>query len=102
MRGFKEGNIVRAVDGSGVMGLDEDGNLNDKISGTAIVERDFEVVATKCELPIRVCRSLDAAGYAKNDLILRALDNNQVIFITSNQVKMKHRCNPCPTCGHKF
>jgi hypothetical protein len=102
MRGFKVGDIVAAYDGSGVMGLDEEGKLNNQIHGTCIFGRDFEVIAANCELPIRVCVGLDLDGYAKNDLILRALDNNQVIFITSNQVKLKHRCNSCPSCGQEL
>jgi hypothetical protein len=102
MTNFKAGDIVKPVDGSGVMGMSSSGHLDNTVHGIHINTREFEVIAAECELPIKVCSGLSLSHYGKNDLILRALDNNQVIFITSKQVKLAHRCKCCPNCGERI
>ena len=102
MTHFSKGDIVEPCDGSGVVAISEDGRLDYGVHGIHINRRKFEILATKCELPVKVCSGLDLKNYDKNDLILRSLDNNQIIFITSTQVRLAHRCNTCPSCGEKI
>ena len=98
MKRFTEGEIVEPFDGSYVLGIDSDGSLNHKIHGFNLVNRHFEVLASKCDLP-----SCDRNfPEERNDLILRALDNRQIIFIKSDQCKPVHQCSICPSCGEKI
>jgi hypothetical protein len=60
-----------------------------------INEREWEVLAVDCDLPVRTPDIMKN----RNNTILRALDNNQVIFIRSEYLVLKHRCNACPNCG---
>ncbi len=97
MKRFKKGDIVKPHDGSYVIGLSEEGQL-ETVSGLSITDRKFEVIATKCQLPA----SKSCVGKEVNNTILRALDNNQIIFIQSRMFTLDHRCDCCPSCGKEI
>ena len=94
MKRFKAGDIVVPHDGSYAMGISEEGKL-ETVNGIQIVKRNFEVLSSECDLPARD----SIIGPQRNSIILRALDNNQIVFIQSGNIKLSHRCNCCPNCG---
>lgn len=96
MKKFKEGDIVQPCDGSYAVTINEDGLIED-IHGIQIIPRKFEIIGIDCDLPSRVSNQDE-----RNNTILRALDNNQIVFIQQRMFNLAHRCNCCPSCGEKI
>ena len=96
MNKFKEGDIVKPHDGSYAVTINEDGRKED-IHGINIIPSKFEIIGIDCDLPARVSNPDE-----RNNTILRALDNNQIVFIQSRMVTLVHRCDCCPSCGKEI
>ena len=95
MSRLKKGDVVKPNDGSYVMELTIEDQLKQVFDGRTIIRRKFEVVAVDCDLP-------SDNDDERNNTILRAIDNNQVIFIMADQLNLVHRCQSCPSCGQQL
>ena len=98
MKIFKKGDIVKIHDGSYSQTITEEGRIEDT-HGRQLTDRKFEVIATGCDLP---GKTYTAMSNERNNTILRALDNNQIIFIQSRMFTLAHRCDCCPNCGKEI
>jgi hypothetical protein len=97
---FKKGDTVIPRDGSWVVGV-SNGKLGNR-PGIAINNRKFTVIATDLVVPAIELGELtmDLTFYGEpvvNDLLLKAKDNAEYIFIRSSQVKLvKPEPKPVP------
>jgi hypothetical protein len=101
---FHVGDIVRPNDGSYSYAI-KNGKLVPSY-GLNLTKRDFQIVSIGDRFPVNGT-PLDSAP---NDTMLRALDNNQTVFISSNQIVIRHRCDEadvpkcdkCDKCGKVY
>lgn len=89
MEGFKVGDMVQVRDYSYAVTLSDTGELSSTGHRRNAPAERFRVLATNCMLPTNVGSS-DEVSYV-NDLVLRNIDNNRVIFSTSAFVQLKAR-----------
>lgn len=91
MKKFKEGDIVRAFDGSYSVKISQDGRI--RITGN-VTKEDMEVIAINCNMP-------SDNENQRTDTILRSVNDGIVYFMQSDLISLVHRCK-CPNCGQQL
>ena len=84
---MKKGDIVTIGDASYNMVL-RNGKILD-LSGCTLFNRNCEVIETG--IYVNDC-----------DIIVKALDNKDIIYTCDRFLKLVHRCNICPNCGENI
>ena len=86
---LNKGDIVRPFDGSGSLGIDDNGKFYSR-HGIDLKQRKFEVVATGCKLPADnfVPKMTESERYV-NDTILRDIISGEIVFIMSRSVHVE-------------
>ena len=89
--------IVTIIDGSYNLTLCKRGL--ESVSGRKLMERSFEIICDGCDLP---ATSSGLSGKKRNNTIIRAIDDGEIVFIQERFLKPKHTCNKCPECGSEI
>ena len=86
---LNKGDIVRPFDGSGSLGIDDNGKFYRRY-GIDLKQHLFEVVAVDCKLPAEnsVPDMCNSKRYV-NDIILRDIETGEIVFSMSRSIHVE-------------
>lgn len=87
---MEKGTIVKVVDGS-YSAIIEGNEI--KMPGNICQGQQYIILATDCVLPAT------SSKRETNNVIMKDLDSNAILFIQKRFLRPIHQCNICPRCG---